>query len=202
MTSTMKTITLKGSAELVAEFFSFGINSILFQRGIYPPETFSIISHYDMSLQFTTDPKLKNYLTNVVSQLKEWLFECTVQKLVLVITGLETNEVLERWQFDIECDKSAKESSTPREKSIKTIQDEIRSVLRQVTATVTFLPLLDTPCAFDLLVYTDKDQIVPEKWEESGPQMIDQSEEVRLRSFTTTIHKVNSSVAYKRNNSA
>lgn len=56
--------------------------------------------------------------------------------------------------------------------------------------------------AFDLLVYTDKDQIVPEKWEESGPQMIDQSEEVRLRSFTTTIHKVNSSVAYKRNNSA
>lgn len=49
---------------------AFGINSILFQRGIYPPETFSIISHYDMSLQFTTDPKLKNYLTNVVSQLK------------------------------------------------------------------------------------------------------------------------------------
>lgn len=40
----------------------------------------------------------------------EWLFECTVQKLVLVITCLETNEVLERWQFDIECDKTAKES--------------------------------------------------------------------------------------------
>ena len=39
----------------------------------------------------------------------EWLFDCTVQKLVLVITCLETNEVLERWQFDIECDKSAKE---------------------------------------------------------------------------------------------
>lgn len=36
--------------------------------------------------------------------------------------------------------------STPREKSIKTIQDEIRSVIRQVTATVTFLPLLETPC--------------------------------------------------------
>lgn len=40
----------------------------------------------------------------------EWLFECTVQKLVLVITCLETNEVLERWQFDIECDKTAKDS--------------------------------------------------------------------------------------------
>lgn len=40
----------------------------------------------------------------------EWLSECTVQKLVLVITCLETHEVLERWQFDIECDKTAKES--------------------------------------------------------------------------------------------
>ncbi|XP_061566203.1 mitotic spindle assembly checkpoint protein MAD2A-like [Cololabis saira] len=131
----------------------------------------------------------------------QWLFECTVQKLVLVITCLETNEVLERWQFDIECDKSAKESSAPREKSIKTIQDEIRSVIRQITATVTFLPLLDTPCAFDLLVYTDKDLEVPDKWEESGPQIINQSEEVRLRSFTTSIHKVNSMVAYKRSDS-
>ncbi|CAB1440224.1 unnamed protein product [Pleuronectes platessa] len=176
MTSTLKGITLKGSAELVAEFFSFGINSIL------SPLT----------------PKLKDYLTNVVSQLKDWLFECTVQKLVLVITCLETNEVLERWQFDIECDKSAKESSAPREKSIKTIHDEIRSIIRQVTATVSFLPLLETPCSFDLLVYTDKDLVVPDMWEESGPQIIDQSEEVRLRSFTTSIHKVNSMVAYKR----
>lgn len=49
---------------------AFGINSILYQRGIYPPETFARVSNYDMSLQLTTDPKLKNYLTNVVAQLK------------------------------------------------------------------------------------------------------------------------------------
>lgn len=51
--------------------------------------------------------------------------------------------------------------------------------------------------SFDLLIYTDKDLVVPEKWEESGPQFITNSEQVRLRSFTTTIHKVNSLVAYK-----
>lgn len=55
------------------------------------------------------------------------------------------------------------------------------------------------PGAFDLLVYTDKDLEVPDKWEESGPQMIDQSETVRLRSFTTSIHEVKSMVAYKVN---
>ncbi|MBN3290055.1 MD2L1 protein, partial [Polypterus senegalus] len=135
---------------------------------------------------------------NLYESSQEWLFQCTVQKLVVVITSLETNEVLERWQFDIECDKTATENSTPREKSIKVIQDEIRSVIRQITASVTFLPLLETACAFDLLIYTDKDLEVPEKWEESGPQMVNNSEEVRLRSFTTTIHKVNSMVAYKK----
>ncbi|XP_054609681.1 mitotic spindle assembly checkpoint protein MAD2A [Dunckerocampus dactyliophorus] len=198
MTSTLKGITLKGSAEVVADFFSFGINSILYQRGIYPPESFTRVSQYDMNLQVTDDPKLKDYLNSVVSQLKAWLLDCTVQKLVLVITCLETNEVLERWQFDIECDKSAKECNAPREKSIKAIQNDIRSVLRQITATVTFLPLLETPCGFNLLVYTDKDLEIPEKWEESSPHIISQSEEVRLRSFTTSIHKVTSMVAYKK----
>ncbi|NWR68776.1 MD2L1 protein, partial [Centropus unirufus] len=191
-------ITLRGSAEIVAEFFSYGINSILYQRGIYPPETFTRVQKYGLTLLVTTDCELKNYLNNVVEQMKEWLYKGIVQRLVVVITSIENNEVLERWQFDIECDKTVNDQSAPREKSRKVIQDEIRSVIRQITATVTFLPLLETPCAFDLLIYTDKDSEVPEKWEESGPQFIANSEEVRLRSFTTTIHKVSSMVAYKR----
>ncbi len=35
----------------------------------------------------------------------EWLYAGNVQKLVLVITSLETQQVLERWNFDIETDK-------------------------------------------------------------------------------------------------
>ncbi|XP_073897735.1 mitotic spindle assembly checkpoint protein MAD2A-like isoform X1 [Castor canadensis] len=93
--------------------------------------------------------------------------------------------------------ESSRRTRAPREKSQKAIQDEIRSVIRQITATVTFLPLLEVSCFFDLLIYTDKDLVVPERWEESGPQFITNSEEVRLHSFTTTIHKVNSMVAYK-----
>ncbi|XP_023581605.1 mitotic spindle assembly checkpoint protein MAD2A isoform X2 [Trichechus manatus latirostris] len=181
-------ITLRGSAEIVAEFFSFGINSILYQRGIYPSETFTRVQKYGLTLLVTTDPELIKYLNNVVEQLKDWLHKCSVQKLVVVISNIESGEVLERWQFDIECDKTAKDDSAPREKSQKAIQDEIRSVIRQITATVTFLPLLEV---------SYKDLVVPEKWEESGPQFITNSEEVRLRSFTTTIHKVNSMVAYK-----
>ncbi|KAM9678246.1 LOW QUALITY PROTEIN: mitotic spindle assembly checkpoint protein MAD2A-like [Trichechus inunguis] len=170
---------------------AFGINSILYQRGTYPSETFTRVQKYGLTLLVTTDRELIKYLNNVVEQLKDWLYRCSVPKLVVVISDIESGEVLERWQFDTECDKTAKDDSAPREKL------EIRSVIRQITATVTFLPLLEVSCSFDLRIYTDKDLVVPEKWEESGPQFITNSEEVRLCSFTTTFHKVNSVVAYR-----
>jgi mitotic spindle assembly checkpoint protein MAD2 len=80
---------------------------------------------------------------------------------------------------------------------VKDIQREIQAVIRQITATVTFLPLLDEACAFDLLVYTDKEALVPKAWEESDPQYIQNSAEVRLRSFTTKVHKVDAMVTFK-----
>ena len=52
---------------------------------------------------------------------------------------------------------------------------------------VTFLPLLQEPCSFDLLVYTNQDAQVPQKWYDSDPRYIMNSQEVKLRSFTTTV---------------
>lgn len=34
-------LSLRGSSKLVTEFFEYSINTILFQRGVYPPEDFS-----------------------------------------------------------------------------------------------------------------------------------------------------------------
>jgi hypothetical protein len=39
------------------------------------------------------------------SSLSDWLEKGTVKKLVLVITGVENDEVLERWVFDIQTDE-------------------------------------------------------------------------------------------------
>ncbi|KAL6073608.1 hypothetical protein STEG23_027909, partial [Scotinomys teguina] len=49
---------------------AFGINSILYQRGIYPSETFTRVQKYGLTLLVTTDPELIKYLNNVVEQLK------------------------------------------------------------------------------------------------------------------------------------
>ena len=107
-----------------------------------------------------------------------------------------SGETLERWVFDLHADKSIGPTDKV-DKSDKEIQAEIAAIQRQISASVTFLPLFDEPCAFDLLVYTDDDVQVPTLWENSDPKMIVNADEVKLRSFTTKIHKVDASVSYK-----
>ena len=102
--ATRNTITLKGSTEIVTEFFGYSINSILYQRGIYPPESFAKVSKYGLQMMVTNDQWLQRYMQQVLSQLSQWLMDGAVQKLVVVISSMQTQEVLERWTFDIETD--------------------------------------------------------------------------------------------------
>jgi len=196
-TSQSNAITLKGSTDIVAEFFYYGINSILYQRGIYPPETFVRQEKYGLTVLVSSDEILKNYLDAVTIQLKDWLLKKSVQRLVVVIKCIETNETMERWQFDIKVDKEMTADSKPKERSIKEIRKDIAAVIRQITASVTFLPLLETTCAFDLLIYTDKDLLVPETWDLSDPHFVQNAQQVKLKSFSTNVHKVDAAVCYK-----
>eukprot|EP00116_Pleurobrachia_bachei_P015072 sb/3475334/ len=93
----------------------------------------------------TTDDRLKSYLEQCMEQLKGWLDNLTVQKLVLVMQDLETRENIERWSFDINCDKSIRNSpdfTKPAE--LKSIQKGIQDVIRQIVSSVTFLPVLES----------------------------------------------------------
>ncbi|XP_012250764.1 mitotic spindle assembly checkpoint protein MAD2A [Athalia rosae] len=203
-----KCITLKGSAELVSEYLHYGINSILYQRGIYPPETFEPADHFGLSILVSTDEKIKSFLQTVLGQIREWLVEKKVQKLTLVITNVNTREVLEKWDFKVDYEGPTangthpdnKTSSLPLEigtKDTKTIQKEIREVIRQITGTVSFLPLLDCLCSFDILTYTVPDCNIPTEWDETQPVFIANSQEVQLRTFSTSIHKMETVVSYK-----
>jgi mitotic spindle assembly checkpoint protein MAD2 len=210
--ATRNTITLKGSTAIVTEFFGYAVNSILYQRGIYPPETFERKQKYGLGMLVTTDEGLKTYLVSVLQQINDWMVNASLQKLVLVVTAVGSKEVLERWVFDVEREADddgvggdgtalleAQTKSAKPAKSEKEITAEISAVIRQITASVTFLPLLEEACAFDLLAYTDADSDVPAEWEESDARHIANgaSEQVKLRSFSTSVHKVEGMVSYK-----
>lgn len=74
---------------------------------------------------------------------------------------------------------------------------EIQAIIRQITASVTFLPLLNDTCTIDLLAYTDRNSDVPIEWEESDARLIDGAANVKLRSFATSVHAVDAAVSYK-----
>ncbi|KAI8839986.1 HORMA domain protein [Chytriomyces cf. hyalinus JEL632] len=207
-----KQITLRGSAQIVTEFFDFSINSILFQRAIYPPEDFKVVKRYGLNLLVNSDHAVQNYLKQIMSQIERWILARAISKLVLVITSLETRQVLERWQFNIHLESPAQPSTSsttttlkpakvqPAQASQKTekeIHAEIAAIMRQITASVSFLPMMTEPCTFNVLSYTDQDAEVPATWIDSDAKMISNAEQVKLRSFSTSVHKVDALVAYR-----
>ena len=79
-------------------------NSILYQRGVYPPDSFQQKKQYGLSLTVTSDDKLAAYLATVLEHLERWLAAGALKRLVLVIAGSPEGDVLERWTFDVQTD--------------------------------------------------------------------------------------------------
>ncbi|KAL6246073.1 Mitotic spindle checkpoint component mad2 [Rhinocladiella similis] len=215
--SQLHKVALRGSSKLVAEFFEYSINTILFQRGVYPAEDFAPVKKYGLNMLVSSDDQVKAYIKKIMSQLNKWMVGGKISKLVVVITNKETGEHVERWQFDVQImNKSSKhraskkapdkENAAPEdaapveaepEKTEAQIQEEIQAIFRQITASVTFLPVLDGNCTFNVLVYADADSDVPIEWGDSDAKEIKNGEKVQLRSFSTSNHKVDTMVSYR-----
>ncbi|KAJ1721648.1 Mitotic spindle checkpoint component mad2 [Coemansia erecta] len=194
-------ISLKGSARIVTEFFNFGINSILFQRGIYPVEDFEVKKKYGLDIWVSNDISVTQYLKKIMDSVEEWLALGMINKLVLAVNSRETRETIERWQFDITVtdeSKGEEKQPQPQAKSEKALQMEIQAIFRQIAASVSFLPIIDEKCTFNILVYADSDAEVPTTWTDSDPLHVKNAEQVRLRSFSTDAHRVEAMVAYRR----
>lgn len=92
----------------------------------------------------------------------------SINRLVLAIKSVESGETLERWQFDVHTDEQAASGVKPskssasgsgsgsgkkKEKTEKEVQSEIREIMKQITSSVTFLPILEEQCEFRLLPF-------------------------------------------------
>nr|CAG4645068.1 EOG090X0C57 [Leptodora kindtii] len=194
---TQNFVTLEGSVELIVDFFNYSLNSILYQRGVYPEDHFLPTQHYGLTMYMCKMPELKKFTDEVMPTLKEWLMQGKVKKLVLGLCDVNTGEPLECWEFRILQEKSddgkIKQKGTTE---LKAVQQQIRNVLRQITACVTFLPMIECTCSFDLQVHANKDAEA-EGWDDSKPLTIENAQEVQLRSFSTSIQNVHTFVSYK-----
>jgi len=119
----------------------------------------------------------------------------------MVITNAHTKEVLECWDFKMQAECGDGETGDPTKltssKQLSRIQNEIRDVMRQISATVSYLPLLDCICTFDVMIHTLQNTEIPAQWDETGAVFIQNAQAVQLRSFSTGLHKVDTVVNYK-----
>ncbi|CAG5099424.1 Oidioi.mRNA.OKI2018_I69.XSR.g16521.t1.cds [Oikopleura dioica] len=198
-TATKGTITLQGSAQMISEFLDFGINSILFQRNIYPENVFMPKKHYGLTVYMSEDEELRKYLDTVLAQARSWIEKGQLLQLVLVVLHADTEETLERWAFDIEKGEKFEEGTSGKKVELdhKQMQEGMKAVVKQIVSTITFLPLIEAPVMFDLLFYTTPG-IEVENWDPTKPHMIKgASDSVKIRSWTSKIHTINTAVTYK-----
>ncbi|XP_068630486.1 mitotic spindle assembly checkpoint protein MAD2A [Battus philenor] len=199
---TKNCITLRGSAQIICEYLKYAINAVLFQRGLYPPESFKAEQQYGITLLMSEDPLIKGFLTNLLLQSEEWIVNKKVTKLSLIIINVANKETLECWDFNVQYEDgdaalSKEKNETVGSKELKKIQQEIREVMLQVAATISYLPLLDCRCSFDVLVHAKSNCDVPEKWAEATPISIANAQNVQLKAFSTSLHKMETVVSYK-----
>ncbi|PSS37615.1 hypothetical protein PHLCEN_2v542 [Hermanssonia centrifuga] len=198
---TRQAITLKGSTNLVTEFFKYAANTILFQRGVYPADDFHMVKKYGQTVLVTQDLALENYLEKILKQVNKWLLTGSVTQLVLAIISKDSRVTMERWVFDVNLVKQPTESAEPAPIKPETeIQAEIRNILKQIVSTVTFLPVIDEPTVFNILAYTSESADVPaDEWVDTDPLAIEasKSQQVKLRSFSTDVHRIEAMVAYR-----
>ena len=194
-------LPLTGSTRLITEFFEYSINAILYQRGVYPADDFSTVRKYGLPLLRTHDPELQGYIRTVLRQVHRWVLGGKCSKLVLCVVARDTGEVAERWAFDIAV--TPEESHSDETHSDETHSDEVqrqmRAVMRQVTASVTFLPELPPGAhTFNVLAYTDAHATVPLEWGDAPDSGVaaQGAEAVQFRSFATGTHTVGVGVQY------
>lgn len=138
----------------------------------------------------------------VLLNFTEWIINKKVSKLSLIIVNVANKEVLECWDFNVQYEDgdsalSKEKGEQVGSKDLKKIQQEIRDVMLQVAATISYLPFLDCRCSFDVLIHAKTDCDIPEKWTEAEPISISNAQNVQLKSFTTSLHKMETVVSYK-----
>lgn len=48
----------------------YSLNSILYQRGVYPEETFKAVQHYGITMFMSKDPKIESYIKDILPKLQ------------------------------------------------------------------------------------------------------------------------------------
>jgi mitotic spindle assembly checkpoint protein MAD2B len=89
-------------AEVLLGFLEAAIHTVLYARGVYPPELFELRKQYNVPVRMARHPVLRDYIASLLTadQLGHWLQRGLVDQLVLAILAPD-GQPLERFVFEL-----------------------------------------------------------------------------------------------------
>eukprot|EP00804_Cyclotella_cryptica_P022073 CCRYP_019733-RA/>CCRYP_019733-RA protein AED:0.14 eAED:0.14 QI:0/0.75/0.8/1/0.5/0.2/5/590/143 len=136
-----------------------------------------------------------------MEQIKSWLTDGDVQRLVVVVSGIDSGKTLERLQFNVSVEDgklyiatSGRNDENLTHNVIKASGDRMKAERREVGY---FLTSTEQTLLFRPVDIHQQNRRRSKEVGRSDPQYILNSQEVKLRSFMTSFHKVDSMVTYK-----
>ena len=87
--------------DTLSSFLTVCTHHILYLRRIYPPVSFLSTRAYNYPVRQNRHPAVCHWINDAISAIRDQLAKNTVSFVSLCIHELETNQVLERWTFDL-----------------------------------------------------------------------------------------------------
>jgi len=102
MAAPPKTIlnTYQGILTTFTDFLVVAFHTILYERGLYPQETFLLTRAYNFPVRQNRHPLVCKWITDAVTAIQAQLLNGAVRRVAFVICS-QKQEVLERFMFDV-----------------------------------------------------------------------------------------------------
>ncbi|KAI9741459.1 MAG: hypothetical protein M1818_004265 [Claussenomyces sp. TS43310] len=151
-----------------SDFLVVAIHTILFERGIYPVETFISTRKYNFPVRQNRHPKVCKWITDAVAAVEAEMLKGGVQRVAVVIYSRDS-QPLERFMFDVSSfpEVEAAEVLTPFERgetagegslngdlhaSLVDVEEQLRATVRKLAYCGGKLGPLPEGCTYTVVV--------------------------------------------------
>lgn len=158
------------------DFLVVAIHTILYERGLYPQETFLLTRAYNFPVRQNRHPLVCKWVTDAVAAIQAQLLKGAVRRVVFVIYS-DQQEVLERFLFDVSAFPSVPEKErftefegtlaeegddgTHLKISIVDVEEQLRATVRKLAYCGSKLGLLPEDCTYTMAVELKQDADPP-----------------------------------------
>ncbi|KAK9466569.1 DNA-binding protein [Lipomyces arxii] len=179
----MQTLTGVELLTAYADFLTVSTHTIIYDRGIYPAESFLLARKYNFPVRQSRHPQVCDWIRNAVFACLDQMKLGEVRKVSIVILS-NADAALERFVFDINSFPKVAVEDTRFQMNIKDMEEQFRSCIMKLSQISTTLGKLPPGCTFTMIVELDKDAKAPQgpesPWIASNDQPQDEHQRTAL----------------------